>query len=58
VRRVLATLHWWRRQIDGTDRWEAYLRGCAEHGHPPVARGVFERRRADAKAARPGARCC
>ncbi|WP_328293238.1 YbdD/YjiX family protein [Kineococcus sp. NBC_00420] len=58
MRALLGALGWWRRQVDGTDRWEAYLRSCAAHGHPPVSRGVFERRRADAKAARPGARCC
>ena len=56
--RALATLRWWWRQVDGTERWEAYLRVCDDHGHAPLDRGTFERRRADAKAARPGARCC
>lgn len=56
--RLLAALGWWRRQLEGSDRWEAYLRRCAEHGHAPLSRGAFERARADAKAARPGARCC
>lgn len=58
MRRLVVGLRWWRRQIDGTERWEAYLAGCARHGHPPLGRREFERRRADAKAARPGARCC
>ena len=58
MRRLVAALDRLRRQVEGTDRWEAYLRACAEHGHPPVSRGTFERRRSDAKAARPGARCC
>ena len=56
--RLLEVLRWWHRQVDGTDRFEAYLRECAAHGHPPLGRGDYERRRADAKAARPGARCC
>lgn len=55
---VVRALRWWARQVDGEDRWEAYLRRCAEHGHPPLDRGAFERRRADARAAVPGARCC
>lgn len=58
MRRLLVGLRWWRRQIEGTDRWEAYLARCAQHGHAPLSRAVFERRRADAKGARPGARCC
>lgn len=58
MRRVWAALRWARRQVDGEERWEAYLGRCAEHGHAPLSRGAFERRRADARAARPGARCC
>ncbi|WP_432515233.1 CstA-like transporter-associated (seleno)protein [Kineococcus sp. SYSU DK001] len=58
MRRALDALRWVVRQVDGQDRWEAYLRRCAAHGHPPVSRAVFERRRADAKAAVPGGRCC
>nr|WP_281373141.1 CstA-like transporter-associated (seleno)protein [Kineococcus aurantiacus] len=54
----MEALRWARRQIDGQDRWEAYLERCAAHGHPPLDRAAFERRRADAKAAAPGARCC
>ncbi|GAA0309054.1 CstA-like transporter-associated (seleno)protein [Kineococcus aurantiacus] len=58
LRTGLEALRWARRQIDGQDRWEAYLERCAAHGHPPLDRAAFERRRADAKAAAPGARCC
>ncbi|WP_380173029.1 CstA-like transporter-associated (seleno)protein [Kineococcus sp. DHX-1] len=56
--RVRAGLRWARRQVDGEDRWEAHLLRCAAHGHPPGSRAEFERRRADAKAAVPGGRCC
>lgn len=56
--RVLGVLRWWARQVDGQDRWETYLRRCAEHGHEPLTRAAFERRRADARAAVPGGRCC
>ncbi|MEZ0165962.1 CstA-like transporter-associated (seleno)protein [Kineococcus sp. LSe6-4] len=55
---VWSGLRWAHRQVDGQDRWEAHLRRCAEHGHPPGSRADFERRRADAKAAVPGGRCC
>ena len=49
---------WYLREVSGEGRWDAYLRECAEHGHPPVSRREFERRRADAAAASPVQRCC
>jgi len=58
VRRLWAAVSWWRRQIDGQDRWDAYLRTCRDHGHPPLSRAAYERARADARAAVPGGRCC
>lgn len=58
MRRALAAVRWVVRQVDGHDRWETYLRRCAAHGHAPLSRADFERRRADARAAVPGGRCC
>ncbi|MFB9376918.1 YbdD/YjiX family protein [Kineococcus gynurae] len=56
--RVLAGIRWYLREIGGTARWEEYLRECGRHGHEPVSRREFERRRTDARAAVPGGRCC
>ena len=49
-------LLWYLRAFTGEDRWEAHVRECASHGHPPGTRRDFERRRADA--APPPTRCC
>ena len=58
MRTLLREVRWYLRQIDGRARWEEHLRSCAEHGHPPLSRREFERRRADARAASVSARCC
>jgi uncharacterized short protein YbdD (DUF466 family) len=49
---------WYLREFTGEARWDEYLRQCAEHGHPPVSRREFERRRADALEHAPMDRCC
>ena len=49
---------WYLREVSGEGRWDAYLRECADHGHAPMTRREFERRRADAAAASPVQRCC
>jgi hypothetical protein len=51
-------VRWYLRAWSGEDRWDAYLRQCAAHGHPPVSRREFERRRADALERTPASRCC
>ncbi|WP_432486676.1 CstA-like transporter-associated (seleno)protein [Kineococcus sp. SYSU DK018] len=58
MRRLLGGLRWYLREVDGRVRWERYLAGCAEHGHPPLTRREFERRRADARAGAVSSRCC
>ncbi|WP_369056031.1 CstA-like transporter-associated (seleno)protein [Kineococcus terrestris] len=58
MRALLRELRWYLHQVSGEARWEAYLAGCAEHGHRPLSRREFERRRADARAGAAGARCC
>ncbi|WP_432572962.1 CstA-like transporter-associated (seleno)protein [Kineococcus sp. SYSU DK005] len=58
MRALLRGLRWCARQIDGTDRWEEHLRSAAEHGHRPLTRREFERRRADARAGAVSSRCC
>jgi hypothetical protein len=51
-------VRWYLREWSGEGRWDEYLRECAAHGHPPVSRREFERRRADALESRPVSRCC
>lgn len=49
---------WYLRASTGEDRWDAHVRACAAHGHPPGTRREFERRRAEVAAANPVQRCC
>jgi uncharacterized short protein YbdD (DUF466 family) len=51
-------VRWYLREWSGEARWDDYLRHCAEHGHHPVSRRQFERRRADAREQAPVNRCC
>jgi hypothetical protein len=62
VRRALVRagrgVRWYLREWSGEARWDDYLRECTEHGHPPVSRREFERRRAAALESTPISRCC
>ena len=51
-------VRWYLREWSGEARWDDYVRECAEHGHAPVSRREFERRRADAAERNPVSRCC
>ncbi len=51
-------VRWYLREFTGETRWDDYLAHCAEHGHQPVSRREFERRRADALERNPVSRCC
>ena len=51
-------VRWYARALAGETHWDRYLEECARHGHPPVSRREFERRRADEQARRPRSRCC
>jgi hypothetical protein len=51
-------VRWYLRELSGEARWNDYLRECAEHGHEPISRREFERRRADAAERNPVSRCC
>ena len=51
-------VRWYLREWSGEARWDDYLRHCAEHGHEPMSRREFERRRADALEREPVSRCC
>ncbi len=51
-------VRWYLREWSGEARWDAYLQECAEHGHPPVSRREFERRRSAALERTQVGRCC
>ncbi|SDE89465.1 Protein of unknown function [Blastococcus fimeti] len=51
-------VRWYLREFTGEARWDRYLEHCAAHGHEPMSRREFERRRSDALEANPIARCC
>ncbi len=51
-------VRWYLREFSGEARWDEYLQHCAEHGHTPVSRREFERRRAELAERTPTSRCC
>jgi uncharacterized short protein YbdD (DUF466 family) len=51
-------VRWYLKEFTGEARWDDYLRHCAAHGHTPVSRYEFERRRTDAAERNPVSRCC
>jgi uncharacterized short protein YbdD (DUF466 family) len=51
-------VRWYLREFSGEARWDDYLEHCAEHGHTPMSRREFERRRADQAETHPISRCC
>ena len=51
-------VRWYLREFTGETRWDRYLEHCTEHGHTPMSRREFERRRADEAEKNPITRCC
>ena len=51
-------VRWYLREWSGEARWDDHLRESAAHGHPPLSRREFERRRSDARERTPVSRCC
>jgi uncharacterized short protein YbdD (DUF466 family) len=58
VVRALRGVHWYLKELTGEAAWDRYLEHCAEHGHSPMSRREFERRRSDEREANPVSRCC
>lgn len=58
LRRAVGGLRWYVRELSGEAKWDEYVEHCRRHGHPPMTRREFERRRADQAEAAPQARCC
>lgn len=46
------------KEATGEARWDDYVAQCHRHGHEPMTRREFERRRADLKERSPQSRCC
>ena len=60
VRRALAGVRWYLKEVSGESAYDHYVEHArrAHPGEPVMARRDFERRRQDAREARPQARCC
>lgn len=58
VVRALRGVHWYLKELTGEADWDRYLERCAEHGHTPMTRREFERRRSDEAERNPISRCC
>lgn len=56
--RAAGGVRWYLRALSGESRWDDYLRQCAEHGHEPMSRRAFERRRAEVVERVGISRCC
>lgn len=51
-------VHWYLREVSGESRWDDYVRQCEQHGHTPISRREFERRRTEVVERTPLSRCC
>jgi uncharacterized short protein YbdD (DUF466 family) len=51
-------VRWYLKEFTGEARWDDYQAHCAAHGHTPMSRREFERRRSDEAERNPVARCC
>ena len=58
VVRAWQGVRWYLREFTGEARWDRYLEHCSAHGHEPMTRREFERRRSDALEANPVTSCC
>ena len=58
VRRALAGLRWYARQLSGESRWDEYLTDCARVGIEPMSRREFERHRDHHREHSVRGRCC
>ena len=56
--RAARGVRWYLREFTGEANWDRYLEHCTAHGHTPMSRREFERRRADAAERNPITRCC
>lgn len=58
VLRAARGLRWYLRELSGEARWDRYVDHCRRHGHDPISRREFEKRRSDLAETSPRSRCC
>ena len=58
VRRALAGVWWYLRELSGEARWDDYLERCERDGVVPMTRREFERHRDDHREGSTQNRCC
>jgi hypothetical protein len=58
VRRALAGVRWYLRELSGEAKWDHYLERCERAGVAPMSRRDFERHRDEHRERSTQARCC
>jgi uncharacterized short protein YbdD (DUF466 family) len=58
VRRALAGVRWYARELSGEARWDDHLARCARDGVEPMSRRDFERHRDAHRESSTQGRCC
>lgn len=58
VRRALAGVWWYLRELSGEARWDDYLERCEREGVAPMSRREFERHRDEHRERSTQGRCC
>ena len=58
VRRALAGVWWYLRELSGEARWDDHLERCERDGVVPMSRREFERHRDEHRERSTQGRCC
>jgi uncharacterized short protein YbdD (DUF466 family) len=58
VRRALAGVRWYARQLSGESKWDDHLADCRRRGVEPMTRRAFERHRDQHRESSTQGRCC
>lgn len=58
VRRALAGVRWYARELSGESKWDEYLARCERDGTDPMTRRAFERHRDHLREGATQGRCC
>ena len=58
VRRAVAGVRWYLRELSGEAKWDAYLERCERAGVVPMGRREFERHRDHHRERATQGRCC
>ncbi|ROR91296.1 YbdD/YjiX family protein [Nocardioides aurantiacus] len=58
LRRALAGVRWYARELSGEAKWDQYVARCAREGTEPMSRRAFERHRDDHRENGTQQRCC